>query len=96
MTNSSELLGMVRIGAVTSHHFSSLKLFSHSNVLTNLAFFFVNWVNGIAIFENPSTNECVAPKSISIYAGVLEIDSSLDITEGFLLASVLVSVNTRA
>ena len=40
-------------------------------------------------------NECVAPKSISTYAGVLEINCSLDIIEGFLSASVLVSVNTR-
>ena len=41
-------------------------------------------------------NECVALESISTYAGVLEVDSSPDITEGFPSASVLVSVNTRA
>lgn len=41
-------------------------------------------------------NECIALKSISIYAEVLEIDSSPNITMGFLSASALVSMNTRA
>ena len=41
-------------------------------------------------------NECIAPKSISIWAGVLEIDSSYDIIERFPSAYVLVSVNTQA
>ncbi|KAK9199744.1 hypothetical protein WN944_014937 [Citrus x changshan-huyou] len=36
-------------------------------------------------------NKCVAPESISTYAGVLEIDSSPDITEGFPSASGLYS-----
>ena len=41
-------------------------------------------------------NECVALESISRCAGVLEIDSSLDITERFPSAFALVNVNTRA
>ena len=41
-------------------------------------------------------NECIAPKSISIWAGVLEIDSSYDIIERFPSAYVLVSVNIQA
>ena len=50
----------------------------------------------IFLMNAGEANECVAPESISTYARVLKIDSSLDITKGFPSASALVSVNTRA
>ena len=50
----------------------------------------------IFLMNTGEANECVAPKSISICARVSEIDSALDIAEGFPSASTLVRVNIRA
>ena len=50
----------------------------------------------IFLMNADEANECVAPKPISTCVGVLEIDSSPDITEGLPSVSVLVSVNTQA
>ena len=50
----------------------------------------------IFLMNTSEANEYVAPESISTCAGVFEIDSSPDITEGFPSVSILVSVNTQA
>ena len=52
----SPFFGRVRIGALVSLLFSSMKLFSQSAIHSNFLFFLVSTVNGEVILEKFSTN----------------------------------------
>ena len=83
---------------LTSHALTNCLEFNISpdSSMTLKGLFTMSGTLSIFLMNASEANECVAPESISTYAGVLEIDSSPDITKGFPSASVLVSVNTRA
>ena len=83
---------------LTSHGLTSCFEFNISpdGTLTLKGLFITSGTFLIFLMNTSKANECVAPESISTRARILKIDSSLAISEGFLSAFVLVSVNTHA
>ena len=81
---------------LTSHALTNCPEFNISpdGSMTLKGLFTMSWTFFIFLMNAGEANEYVAPEYISTYAGVLEIDSSLDTTEGLPSAFVLVSVNT--